>query len=302
MQREMRYETDRAISMSQKRCYLCNAAEFEQIEGKVRDLPDMEILRCCECGLVFLENFDHIDDEFYEDSKMRESRDVSALDAYLKECRGDDLCRTRWLKPQMINKSVLDFGCGGGGFLAEIKNHVKKCVGVEKDKGLKKIIEEKLDITVYSDIDKIEDRFDLITLFHVLEHFKDPKDILVRLSRLLNKGGRIIVEVPNAHDALLSLYGCKEFSEFTYWSCHLYLFNNSCLERLIKDSGLVIDYLKQIQRYPLSNHLYWLAKGKPGGHKVWNFMDSDELNIAYRDKLSEFSACDTIVVSAGRAE
>ena len=298
----MRYEIDRAITMSQKRCYLCNATNFEHIEGKVRDIPDMKILKCCVCGLVFLEKFDHIDNEFYEDSKMRKSRDVSVLDTYLNECRGDDLRRAQQLKPQIINKAVLDFGCGGGGFLAEIKNHVKKCVGVEKDKDLKKIIEQKLDITVYSDIDKIEDKFDVITLFHVLEHFKDPRDILMRLSRLLNKRGRIIVEVPNANDALLSLYRCKEFSEFTYWGCHLYLFNNSCLEKLIKDSGLVIDYIKQVQRYPLSNHLYWLAKGKPGGHKIWNFIDSDELNVVYRDKLSEFSACDTIIVSARRAE
>jgi len=37
-----------------------------EVIGKVRDVPDMSVLKCKTCGLVFLENFDHIDDNFYE--------------------------------------------------------------------------------------------------------------------------------------------------------------------------------------------------------------------------------------------
>jgi 2-polyprenyl-3-methyl-5-hydroxy-6-metoxy-1,4-benzoquinol methylase len=288
--------------MKQKRCYLCSSDDFERVEGKVRNMPDMHILRCLKCGLVFLESFDHVTDAFYEDSGMRGSNDIAAVEGYMKERLRDDLHRVELLKLEVTGKSLLDFGCGSGGFLAIIKDYTKKCAGVEKDKHLIKIAKEKFDIVVYSDISEIKGSFDIITLFHVLEHIKDPKYILSKLSSLLNKDGRIIIEVPNANDALLSLYKCKAFSEFTYWGCHLYLFNNFCLKKITRDSGLVLDYIKQIQRYPLSNHLYWLAEGKPGGHKIWNFMDTDELNNAYRDKLSEFLACDTIIASARRAE
>lgn len=87
-------------------------------------------------------------------------------------------------------------------------------------------------------------------------------------------GGRIIIEVPSSADALLTLYKCTPFSEFTYWSCHLYLFNAANLPILAKKAGLKLEYINHIQRYPLSNHLYWLAKGKPGGHQVWFFIAS----------------------------
>jgi len=50
----------------------------------------------------------------------------------------------------------------------------------------------------------------------------------------------------------------------------------------------------QLQRYSIGNHLYWLAKGKPGGHKIWKDMESDALNIAYEEKLRELKMCDTI--------
>ena len=58
---------------------------------------------------------------------------------------------------------------------------------------------------------------------------------------------------------------------------------------------LVVDHINQVQRYPLSNHLYWLSQGKPEGQKIWDFMDSDELNKKYEDSLTAQNMCDTLV-------
>ena len=189
-----------------RKCYLCGAKKFERVKGRVRDLPGMPILRCKRCGLVFLASFNHIDDRFYEESKMREKQPIADWKRYLKLCGADDTRRAEWIRPKVSGKSLLDFGCGVGGFLAKAKKSAKKCAGVEKDNSLREIIEKRFKVKVYSDIEKVSEKFDIITLFHVLEHFKDPRDILVRLSKLLNKGGRIIIEVPNSNDALLSLY------------------------------------------------------------------------------------------------
>ncbi len=95
--------------------------------------------------------------------------------------------------------------------------------------------------------------------------------MLVELADLLTGKGEIIIEVPHADDALLSLYECEPFSHFTYWSCHLFLYTVTTLEMLVEQTGLKLNYIKQVQRYPLSNHMYWLAEGKPGGHKIWSF-------------------------------
>ena len=84
-------------------------------------------------------------------------------------------------------------------------------------------------------------------------------------------GGQIIVEVPNADDVLLTLYNNSPFSHFTYWSCHLFLYIAKTLQMLFDQMSLKVNYLKQIQRYPLSNHLLWLANAKPGGHQKMAF-------------------------------
>lgn len=284
-----------------KKCYLCSGDDFESVEGKVRDIPDLPIMRCTSCGLVFLGSHEHIDSSFYEGSKMRADNSFKDWQRYLKEYDQDDERRVERFKPLLINKSVLDFGCGGGGFLLKVKNICKSSAGLEKDKYLRGMLTE-AGIAVYGELEELKDKFDVITLFHVLEHLKDPRDILKKLSDLLNKSGTIIIEVPNSDDALLELYKSKPFSEFTYWGCHLYLFNNSTLKKLINDSGLIVNFIGQIQRYPLSNHLYWLSKGKPGGHKIWHFMDRTDLSQAYEAQLATLGLCDTIIASVSKRE
>ena len=53
--------------------------------------------------------------------------------------------------------------------------------------------------------------------------------------------------------------------------------------------------IEQFQRYPLSNHLYWLSQGKPGGHKLWSFLDSPILKQTYADSLARIGQCDTLI-------
>ena len=69
----------------------------------------------------------------------------------------------------------------------------------------------------------------------------------------------MILEVPNSDDALLTLYESKDFQNFTYWSQHLFLFNTKTMAELIEQTGLKLNGIKHIQRYPLSNHMYWLS-------------------------------------------
>lgn len=112
----------------------------------------------------------------------------------------------------------------------------------------------------------------------------------------LTKGGKIIIEVPNANDALLTIYKNKAFSEFTYWSPHIYLYNTYTLGLLAKKADLKIDFIKCIQRYPLSNTLYWLSNGMPGGHKEWgNFIDNNILQSSYESTLASLGATDTLI-------
>ncbi len=135
-------------------------------------------------------------------------------------------------------------------------------------------------------------------VFHVVEHIEDPAGMLRKLATRLRGG--IIIELPSSADALLTLYESLPFSEFIYWSCHLYLFNAANIELLTIKAGLKLDYVSHVQRYPLSNHLYWLAKSKPGGHQKWHIFDSLGLHTAYEKQLAAIGKCDTIFASISR--
>ena len=137
--------------------------------------------------------------------------------------------------------------------------------------------------------------YDLISAFHVIEHLPDPKEILKSLASMLAKNGRIVIEVPSSEDALLTLYESEDFQNFTYWSQHLFLFNPETLRQLAVQAGLRVVSIQQYQRYSLSNHLYWLSQGKPGGHKQWSFLDTPALNEAYKSSLASIGKCDTIL-------
>jgi 2-polyprenyl-3-methyl-5-hydroxy-6-metoxy-1,4-benzoquinol methylase len=273
-------------------CYLCGGNQFGKKKGKVRDNPDLEIIECLSCGLVFLSSFDHIHTDFYQEARMHD--EPVDIETWLKDSAWDDDRRFIFLKRVIENKSVLDFGCGAGGFLTRARTLASNVAGVDVETRLKPHF-RKEGLEVFTDIADAKGLFDIITLFHVLEHMNDPITLLMRLSEKLNEDGQLIVEVPSANDALLRLYASEPFSLFTYWSCHLYLFTNTTISSIAAKAGLKVNYIKQVQRYPLSNHLFWLAKGKPGGHKIWNFLDSEELHNAYEKQLASIGLCDTIL-------
>lgn len=274
-------------------CYLCKTSKFDKVDGIVRDVPDISILKCRECGLIFLENFDHINDDFYEKSKMIEGE--VTIESWRGETHFDDLRRFNLVKNQADNKRLLDFGTGNGQFLEMMKKVSSSVTGVELDETTRRYLTNN-DVRCVKSFDELDkEEFDVITAFHVLEHLSDPIALLKKASSMLSREGKIVVEVPNSDDALLSLYSSKEFSCFTYWGCHLMYFNEFSLKNVITAAGLKCRSMTQIQRYPLSNHLYWLSHKKPGGHKLWNFLNSEKLEVEYQEILRSLKMCDTIV-------
>ncbi len=275
-------------------CYLCQSNEYSKRTGTVRDNRDIDVLQCDECGLVYLSSTDHIKKEHYEESGMHD--DGLNINNWLKETDKDDERRFQFIKEKITNKNVLDFGCGVGGFLEKAKTVAKTVVGVELERALQPSFKQRL-LTVFSDLTSVRGSYDVITAFHVVEHLSDPATTLKDLSALLSLGGEIIVEVPNSEDALLTLYNNKNFQNFTYWSQHLYLYNAQTMKILVKKAGLKLNWVKHIQRYSLANHLYWLAKGRPGGHEHFNFIDTVELNKQYESQLAALEITDTIIAS-----
>ena len=281
-------------------CYICASEIYIKRPGSVRDNPDLKIHECTNCGLVFLSSQQHITEDHYKDSGMHAGQPPE-IDNWLKDTKKDDQRRYLLLKEKIKNKAIIDFGCGVGGFIEMAKNSASMVSGIELESALQESFNRR-NLSVYQSVQEVKKsskKWDIITAFHVVEHLRDPLSVLIELSSLIYKDGEIIIEVPNSEDALLTLYNNQDFQNFTYWSQHLFLFNESTIRALIAKGKFKLNWIQHVQRYPLVNHLHWLSNGKPAGEKKWPFMDDGELNKLYEAKLAEQGLTDTIILSFG---
>lgn len=275
-----------------KICYVCNRADFGIREGTVRDDSSLQILECSNCGLVTLSSLQPVQADHYADSGMHGGALLS-IEAWLRETEQDDQRRFEMLKAALVNRKVLDFGCGAAGFVRKARSLAAEVVGVEPERRVRQYWGNA--VRLLGSLEEAGNGYDLITAFHVVEHLPDPRAILRELALRLRDGGRLVIEVPSSEDALLTLYDSDAFQRFTYWSQHLFLFNAETLRRLAAQAALRVVSIQQFQRYGLSNHLYWLSRNRQGGHRQWSFLDNPALNEVYAAALAAIGKCDTII-------
>jgi len=99
-------------------------------------------------------------------------------------------------------KKLLDVGCGTGEFLLNCKNNEWNVVGVEPNNNARELaslkISKKDTPLIFSDLNDLTNKkFDVITLWHVLEHVPNLEDYIKKLKELLKPNGVLVVAVPN---------------------------------------------------------------------------------------------------------
>ena len=289
------------------KCLICGSELFEIFHKGTRDNPNVDVMKCAGCNSFQLSSFSQIYDGFYEEGNMCKDQYIVLQDTYsdqlwdswIAETKVDDCRRASEIEKMAKGGDgiVLDFGCGNGGFIRELrkKGITNNIVGVELDKEARTRLQNE-GIAVYEKLENIDQtiKFDMVTMFQVIEHIEKPHKIINDIKNRLVDGGLLIIETPNAEDALISKYHCKSFMDFTFWSEHLFLYNSFSLERLMKDCGFSVVNNGSVQRYPLANHLHWLAENEPGGHVKWSEFSSDILDKAYADTLRRMNQCDTL--------
>lgn len=203
-------------------------------------------------------------------------------------------------KKYIHNKSILDYGCGYGIFLmlcrkitnylngVEVSNH---CINYIKNKASNINIEDKLH--------KFKKTFDIITLFHSLHYLPNQIETLKKLKKKLNKNGKIIIEVPNANDVLISQFKLKSFKDFTFCKESLIWHTEKSLFLFLIHAGYKKIQILKVQRYNLNNHLGWILKNKPAGHKFFkNLIKDKKILINYSKYLIKNNLNDTLIAIA----
>ena len=96
----------------------------------------------------------------------------------------------------------------------------------------------------------------------------------------------LYIEVPNINDALLKLYDVEDYHRFHFFKDHLHYFSRMSLQETIRQAGVQEVTISGHSRFGLANHLYWLKEGRPGGHMIWNFLETPSLFREYARALA----------------
>ena len=265
---------------------------------KVRDRDDVKVLKCLKSEVIFLSSTDHIDNSYYESTSTFEYWKQNNRKAAINSTYTDDIRRAKQFRELITNKKWLDVGAGAGGVLEILNNYSLESTAIEIQKDSVQTLKEN-GFNVFESLDELKDEyFDVVTLFHVFEHLTNPIEELIRIKKKMKKGGKIIIEVPHARDMLISFYENESFKNFTFWSEHLILHTRNSLRVFVESVGFRRIRIKGFQRYPLSNHIHWLNKGKPGGHMQYSELNNDKIDTAYSDLLSSLDHNDTLILIA----
>ncbi|MBE2285063.1 MAG: class I SAM-dependent methyltransferase [Prosthecobacter sp.] len=271
---------------------------FTQIFDRVRDREDIAVLRCNQSGAILLSRTDHMEIGHYQEKEVLSYYNADSVQSAALKTEIDDSRREQMFKDLVRNKSLVDVGCGAGGSLKKLSAYAKSAVGVEPQR-LARSLAENLGLNIKADINDVpEGSCDVATLFHVYEHITDPIEFLKLVRKRLRPGGKILIEVPHSGDFLISFLANEAFMKHTFWSEHIILHSRVTLERFAKEAGFVNPVIRGYQRYPLANHLHWLANGKPGGHLNWSFLRDEQLDAAYTSVLANLNLTDTIILEA----
>ena len=204
---------------------------------------DVELERCRECDLVFLglpESADlcarYASDEYVDSQDDYLSQDL----AFRHIARQ----RIRWLSKRRSGGLFLELGPGRGYLLQEARAAGFEPTGVEPSPQLVERIASDFGIAVECGfLDEVElprSHFDVICMYHVLEHVETPVSTLERLGELLAEGGLLVIEVPNFACAMARRRG-PEWGAVQLRDLHVSQFTPATLPEVVRRAGLEVD-------------------------------------------------------------
>jgi SAM-dependent methyltransferase len=138
---------------------------------------------------------------------------------------------------------LLDIGAGTGAFVAHMKEHGWEVTGLEPDKTARERASTVNKVQLL-DADHLyslpPDSFDAITLWHVLEHVHDLHRYVEQLKKLVKRGGRIFIAVPNytSYDAAVYKGAWAAYDV----PRHLYHFSPDAMEKLMGPHDLQLHF------------------------------------------------------------
>ncbi|MDR2891652.1 MAG: methyltransferase domain-containing protein [Deltaproteobacteria bacterium] len=220
-------------------CPLCNSHAFQVVELGKYHHPDTPAYQLCkQCGLVQHRQVlsPAAMAAFYEGDYVDEYIETEYTQAKIYVPYLEHLENEGWLA---AGDRVLDVGCAKGDFLRLLKDRGYDCMGVEPSHAMVEHARKKGLNVLCDSLESLSDeqKFDCIFLNHVLEHFVDPLNALLKVKDLLVTDGTILICVP-------TFAAAQPASPFKF--IHPYVFGETSLKNLAIHAGCVIKKIQCI--------------------------------------------------------
>ncbi len=224
-------------------CPVCgnkSVNKFLELEDYFLSKESFEISLCAECGFKFTNPVPRETDlpKYYEsDEYISHSNTTKGfVNKIYQLVRNHSIKRKAGIATHKIyNGEALDIGCGTGDFLNELSRRGWKVKGIEPNKTARNnaINNFGLDVSDEQQLFKFgANGFDVITMWHVLEHVYNLDKHLSQIKKILRKDGRLIIALPNADSMDANIYK-------NYWAAydvprHLHHFNQASFKKLME--------------------------------------------------------------------
>lgn len=225
-------------------CHLCDRAV--PIRDKYAQRGNWSYFRCSSCGLVFLypaPDHEALQD-FYNNAYEVEFR------SYFKGVRRRARITLEELEKRFPKHGrLLEVGCSYGGFLAEARSKGWDVTGVELSETSADHARS-LGLRIFSgslpdQMPHLGAPYDVLVMFHVIEHVPDPLALLELCRKLIKPHGLLVLKTPNVESSIAKLTGAS-----WHWispPAHLYLYSPATLKKLIAKAGYRTVTLKTSQ-------------------------------------------------------
>jgi SAM-dependent methyltransferase len=191
-------------------CLLCGVPATPELA-----FAPLPLARCAACGFLFRPGLadrqatkDLYEGGAYEDRPF--ARDY-ASEQSISERRANAASRLRFVRRHATGGRLLDAGAAGGAFVLEAREAGFAAQGIEPAPAFARHARETLGVDVrdgrLEDLAGAGETWDVITLWHVLEHVPDPVGALRILRDVLAPGGVVVLEVPNVDSTAARMLG-----------------------------------------------------------------------------------------------
>ncbi|MBO0932658.1 class I SAM-dependent methyltransferase [Fibrella aquatilis] len=244
-------------------CPLCGGDKFLPYIHCTDTLVSQRVFciqQCSQCQLLFTNprpDADSIGQYYQSDAYIsHDDTRTGLMDVAYRTVRSYTLQQKEKLIRNAMGKvgKLLDYGCGTGAFLETCQQKGWTVNGYEPDPDARKLATERVEKPILMNVNDINAAgpFDVITLWHVLEHVADLSKTINRLSNSIRIGGSLVIAIPNPLSA-----DAKQFKQ--HWAAydvprHLYHFAPDVLKRLIEPAGFALE--KQV---PMKFDAFYIA-------------------------------------------